>query len=363
MTAPAYPARVTVTTPGLLFAGIAWDDRGFQVALLDSDGAAVGTPRSFPAGQVGALTAYLREIDTSGAELVCVIDSTNGMLDGGLMSAGLRVHRADPQVLPARPPFGSVDAASLARTAATRLAELPRLAIQSGTLTGRGDESDRWLRDSEPGTAALTAAGRCVERVASTEKVVALTFDDGPNPPYTHRILDVLERYGVPATFFCVGLHASAHTEELARMTEAGHGLANHTWSHPFLPDLSVAEFAAQLERTDEAVARVAGEQGSRLFRPPYGSRSPQILDWLARQDTGSVVLWDVDAEDWALPGADAIARTVLGRTAPGSIVLMHDGGGDRSQTAQALPAIVEGLLDRGYRFSRVDELIAAAGQ
>jgi peptidoglycan/xylan/chitin deacetylase (PgdA/CDA1 family) len=281
------------------------------------------------------------------------------MLDGGLMSAGLRVHRADPWVLPSRPPFGSVDAASLARTGVTRLPELSRLVIESGTLTGRGDEHARWLRDSEPGTTALTGAGRCLERGEATdEQVIALTFDDGPNPPYTGRILDVLDRYGVPATFFCVGLHASAHTEELARMTEAGHRLANHTWSHPFLPDLSVAELAVQLERTDEAIAGVAGEQGPRLFRPPYGSRSPEIVSWLAEGDHGTMVLWDVDANDWALPGAEAIARTVLDQARPGSIALMHDGGGDRSQTADALPAIIEGLLDRGFRFARVDDLM-----
>ena len=191
--------------------------------------------------------------------------------------------------------------------------------------------------------------------------MIALTFDDGPNPPHTGRILDVLDRYGVPATFFCVGLHASAYTEEVARMSEAGHRLANHTWSHPFLPDLTVAELAAQLERTDEAIARVAGEQGPRLFRPPYGSRTPEIMSWLGETDAGRMVLWDVDANDWALPGADAIAGSVLARSRPGSIVLMHDGGGDRSQTADALPAVIEGLLARGYRFARVDEMTAPA--
>jgi peptidoglycan/xylan/chitin deacetylase (PgdA/CDA1 family) len=342
----------------MLFAGIAWDGRGFEVALLDEQGAPVAEAVRFPAGQVGALTDHLLALDWSSDQpLICIVESTNGMLDGGLMSAGLRVHRADPWVLPARPAFGSVDAGSLARAGVTRLPELSRLVIESGTLTGRGDEHARWLGESEPGTAALTEAGRCLERARATDdKVIALTFDDGPNPPYTGRILDVLDRYGVPATFFCVGLHASAHTEELARMTEAGHRLANHTWSHPFLPDLSAAELAVQLERTDEALAAVAGELGSRLFRPPYGSRSPEILSWLGEGNHGTMVLWDVDANDWALPGADAIARAVLDQARPGSIALMHDGGGDRSQTAEALPAIIEGLLDQDYRFVLVDE-------
>ena len=122
-----------------------------------------------------------------------------------------------------------------------------------------------------------------------------------------------------------------------------------------------MAELAAQLERTDEAIARVAGEQGPRLFRPPYGSRTPEILSWLGETDAGRMVLWDVDANDWALPGADAIAGSVLARSRPGSIVLMHDGGGDRSQTADALPAVIEGLLGRGYRFARVDEMTGPA--
>jgi peptidoglycan/xylan/chitin deacetylase (PgdA/CDA1 family) len=291
------------------------------------------------------------------------VESTNGMVDGGLMAAGLRVHRADPWVLPTRPVFGSVDAGTLARAAVTRLPELTRLALEDGSLTGRSADYARGVQDSEEGLRALTSSGRCLahgERGGDTagDRVIALTFDDGPNPPWTGRILDVLERYGVPATFFCVGLHASAHTEELARMAEAGHGFGNHTWSHPFLPDLSEREFALQLERTDEAIAQGGGSPKRRLFRPPYGSRSPEVLSWLAAGDGPSVVLWDVDTDDWAMPGADAIARSVLEQARPGSIALMHDGGGDRSQTAEALPAIIEGLLADGYRFALVEEML-----
>jgi peptidoglycan-N-acetylglucosamine deacetylase len=343
------------------FAGIAWTDRGFDVAVLDAAGAPVAPPSTFPAGSVRSLTEALVAMDRPDQPLVCVVESTNGMVDGGLMAAGLRVHRADPWTLPARPALGSVDATTLARAAATRLPELTRLVLEEGSLTGRSADHARGVRDAEPGMRALTAAGRCVTSGPRTgdDTVIALTFDDGPHPPFTNRILDVLDRYEVPATFFCVGLHASAHSEELARMAESGHGFGNHTYSHPFLPDLSARELAIQLERTDEAIAAGGGTTKRRMFRPPYGSRSAEVLSWLAADDDSTVVLWDVDASDWAMPGADAIARTVLDQARPGSIALMHDGGGDRWQTAEALPAIIEGLLAGGYRFALVDELLA----
>ena len=345
----------------MLFAGIAWSDRGFDVALRDPSGATAGPDVHVPAGRLAELTAYLRERDReAGGELVCVVESTNGMVDGGLMAAGLRVHRADPQHLPDRPLLGSVDAGTLAGTAAARPGDLTPLVLESGSLTGRSADAERAAAESDPELAALTRAGRCLVSGPRNDgdKVVALTFDDGPNPPWTGRVLDVLARYGVPATFFCVGLHAGAHTEELARMAEEGHGLGNHTWSHPFLADLSVPEFEVQFERTDEAIDDVVGARPCRLFRPPYGSRTGEILTWLGRPGGPTTVLWDVDTEDWSMPGPAAIAQAALRQARPGSIVLMHDGGGDRSQTAEALPAVIEGLLERGYRFARVDDMV-----
>jgi peptidoglycan/xylan/chitin deacetylase (PgdA/CDA1 family) len=195
-----------------------------------------------------------------------------------------------------------------------------------------------------------------VRRGGRDRAEIALTFDDGPNPPFTDRILEILARYAVPATFFCVGMSADARPAEVSRLLDAGHTVGNHTWSHPYLPDLSRIELAGQIERTAAALTR-AGCPTPTLFRPPYGSRSPDVLAWLPDMATGTV-LWDVDAGDWAMPTAPAISRAVLDGAEPGSIVLLHDGGGDRSATVAALPGIIEGLLARGYRLVTVDRML-----
>src|SRR3954447_10294704 len=144
------------------YAGIAWTGRGFDVAVRDDSGEA-GPIVHLPV--VADVTAHLRELDrAAGADLVCVVDSTNGMVDGGLMAAGLRVHRADPWLLPPRPRLGSVPAASLAEAGAWRLPEMPRLVLDGGSLTGGSDEYARLLRASEAATAQLIEAGRCVVR-------------------------------------------------------------------------------------------------------------------------------------------------------------------------------------------------------
>lgn len=331
----------------MLFAGIAWTATGFDVAFRDDAGVVPADPGGFTAGSSGELVGRLVQLDAAVVhQLVCVVDSTQGMVDGGLMRHGVAVHRADPWLLPLRPAFGSVDADTLALAGATRLVDLPRLVLTEGSLTGRdvpGVQSGR-------GDGALegdpSSARRWSRLTSSAGNAVALTFDDGPNPPCTDAILDVLERYDVPATFFCVGLQARAHPETLARMTAAGHAIGNHTWSHPLLPDLTPGEVAGQVDRTAKAIALATGGQPPPLFRPPYGAGADAVL---ASPDAVTIdtVLWDVDTGDWAMPGSSTIARAVLTRARPGSIVLMHDGGGDRSQTVTALPAIIEGLLGR----------------
>lgn len=335
----------------MLTAGIAWTADGYDVAVLGAAGRPAAPPVHYPADRVADLIAYLRAFELGAV----VVESTNGLVDGRLTAAGLPVWRADPGSLPERPVLGSVDAPALAARAQTAGAGLTHITLNGGTLTGRNDELTAGIRRAEAVEAELTAAGRCLSHGDRHRKQVALTFDDGPNPPHTNAILDVLERYGVRATMFCVGMHAAVFDQEVARIAEQGHLLGNHTWSHPFLPDLTAAQLREQIAATN-AVCPTADGNVSRFFRPPYGSRTPEVLEWLA--DSGVVVtLWDVDPGDWARPGAEAIASRVLAQVQPGSIVLLHDGGGDRSQTAEALPVIIEGLLERGYHFTTIDRL------
>jgi peptidoglycan/xylan/chitin deacetylase (PgdA/CDA1 family) len=335
------------------YSGVAWTATGYVVDVVDGAGHRLAPTATFGRGQLPDLVAYVRH---TGESAVAVVESTNGIVDGQLMAAGVTVYRADPHLLPPRRGFGSVSAVDIACAAQRDLAALTRLERRRGTQTGRENEIDSCIAGSEPASAALTAAGGCLSHGDRRRPEIALTFDDGPQPPYTGQVLDVLERYGVPATFFCVGLHAGGHPDEVVRMREQGHQLGNHTWSHPFLQELSRAELVAQVERAGDAIALAGGVPAPSVFRPPYGSRTAQVIDWLADLDT-TMVLWDAEAADWAMPGADAIARRILDRARAGSVILLHDGGGDRAQTVAALPAIIEGLLVRGYRFVTVGAL------
>lgn len=336
----------------MLYCGVSWNAVGFEVAIAGPGGESIGESKQFAAGAADDMIGYLLQVRRPH---VTVVDSTNGILDGRMMAAGLTVYRADPEGLPQRPAFGSVPAASLAQAAGRDLSALAELKPDRGTQTGREADVNAGICASAATLDELTSAGQCLSNGARDAYDIALTFDDGPLPRYTEQVLDVLERYGVRATFFCVGLNALAYPDQVRRIQAGGHRIGNHTWSHPFLHELTRPQLVEQVTRTSELVAQVSGTAPA-LFRPPYGTRSPQILRWLT--DLGpTITLWDVEPFDWASPGADAIARTVLDQARPGSIVLLHDGGGDRSQTVASLPAMIEGLFARGFQFVLVDEL------
>ncbi|MEO3974853.1 polysaccharide deacetylase family protein [Streptomyces sp. CAU 1734] len=344
----------------MLYVGIAWTADGYDVEVIDARGNRAAAPAQWGAERVSELTQWLLDTERE-SRLPCavVVDSTNGLLDGLLTAAGLAVHRADPWVLPERPAFGSVSALALAESARTALGSLSPLTAEGGGQTGRDDDYHNGIRHSEPLEAELGRTGRCLRHGPRDRREIALTFDDGPDPVFTRQVLDILARYEVRATFFCVGLHVNALPDEVRRIRDAGHSLGNHTWSHPFLPDLTAEQFRLQIDRTSDAFERAVGEVPT-LFRPPYGARTPESLGELL---TGgpALALWDVDSWDWARPGPEKIAKTVLDHAQPGSLILMHDGGGDRRESVRALPAVIEGLLERGLGFVAADDLRSVA--
>jgi peptidoglycan-N-acetylglucosamine deacetylase len=338
------------------WAGVAWRGGDFEVTVVDEAGNEVVPATEFTGRQLDALIGLLTECaERAGGDLRTVIDSTNGIVGGHLLAAGLSVYRADPPALPARPPLGSAPGKVLACCGVSRPAALTGLSVSGGTLVGRSREYLAKIALSTLAKRRLTRSGQLFERGSDARREVALTFDDGPHPDYTPRVLEILARYDARATFFCIGLNALAYPELVARTAEEGHQVGNHTWSHPYLPDLTRDEVLRQVDATNEALAKASGGDNT-LVRPPYGARTPALLNWIARHGMVTA-LWDVDANDWAVPGTDAVVAKVTGEVRPGSVVLMHDGGGDRSQTVEALPRIVETLLADGYTLVTVDRV------
>lgn len=186
-----------------------------------------------------------------------------------------------------------------------------------------------------------------------TRHAVALTFDDGPWSD-TPQFVRVLEARHVHATFFLIGRQVAGHGALLRRELADADVLGNHTFTHPDL--VRAGGVSTQLSRTSEAIERTASYRPC-LFRPPYGSYDGAVVGAaLALHMT--TVLWDVDPMDWARPGTDAIVQRVLSAVRNGSIVLMHDGGGPRDETLQALPRIIAGLRARGFALLTVPELL-----
>jgi len=201
-------------------------------------------------------------------------------------------------------------------------------------------------------------AGEIVARVEIDEKVVALTFDDGPMPGYTQRVLEILEREDVRATFFLVGEAIAAHPVEAALIAEAGHEIGNHSYTHSRMVLKSYDFVASELQRTD-ALIRTAGHAGPIHFRPPYGKKLFNLPRYL--EDHGVVsITWDVEPESYGEGprSRDDLVRGVLDAVRPGSIVLLHVMFRSRSESMAAVPGIVKGLRERGYRFVTVSEML-----
>lgn len=214
--------------------------------------------------------------------------------------------------------------------------------------------------------------GSTVTHGPLNERVVALTFDDGPNPPYTGRILDVLERERVHATFFLVGRAVRAYPNVVRREVRDGDAIGNHTWDHPHLIVMRRSQIRASLTRTGDAIYRAAHVR-TNLMRPPFGARDWPVME-VAHKLGYTVVMWSVPlARDWEYPPPQIIAQRVLPRVSDGSIIVLHDGNRgqlcakrglparvcDRTSDIEATKLIVDALKKQGYRFVTIPQLIA----
>jgi peptidoglycan-N-acetylglucosamine deacetylase len=205
-------------------------------------------------------------------------------------------------------------------------------------------------RAARPAPAArLTPTSPTAPAAAGSAGVVYLTFDDGPTPAWTPRVLALLARYQARATFFVLGRSTAAHPELVRQEFAAGHGVGNHTWSHRRLTNLRGAQLVAEVNTTSTAIRQITGAP-VRCLRPPFATMDAASAEQVRALGL-RLVLWDIDTNDWLRPGTGAIAGRVLGRVRSGNVILMHDGGGNRSQTVVALEQVLATLSARGYRF------------
>lgn len=183
------------------------------------------------------------------------------------------------------------------------------------------------------------------------EKVIALTFDDGPDPIDTPEILDILKTKNVRATFFVLGQAAKENPALLKRLIKEGHEIGNHSYSHDFQQRRLIEE----IKKTDQEVFVSTGVH-TYFYRPPGGLVSQNQLETV-KKNGHIVALWSVDSIDWRNPGVKQIIDNVIKNTFPGAIILLHDGGYQRTQTVKALGPIIDALRDRGYRLVTLSEL------
>lgn len=189
------------------------------------------------------------------------------------------------------------------------------------------------------------------------DMVIALTFDDGPHPSQTLKILDILDKYGIKATFFAIGVNAEYYSESIKEAVARGHEIGNHTYSHPKLDKLDSNALKQEILRSEKSIYDVCGYKTD-LMRPPEGLVGTDLKE-IARDLGYKVILWDIDTRDWAHTSPYEISRNVLKNVSSGDIILMHDYIGKNSPTAEAIELFIPKLLDMGYRFVTVSELIS----
>ena len=206
--------------------------------------------------------------------------------------------------------------------------------------------------------------GRTFTSLARGTKQLALTYDDGPNDPHTMRLLEVLARHNVGATFFLIGRYVQQRPDIVREIVKAGHVIGNHTFTHPFLTFKIAAEVRKELTDCRAAIQDVIGES-SNIFRPPFGGRRPAVLR-IARELGLEPIMWNVTGYDWNAPPAVVIENKVSSQIRGGDVVLLHDGGhkqmgADRSQTVLATDHLITRYKSEGYDFLTIQQMLEGA--
>ena len=219
------------------------------------------------------------------------------------------------------------------------------------TVLAAGAQDSNTTPSPSPSPAKLAT----YSQVRVDQPYIAMTFDDGPSSENTPRLLEMLKQRNIKATFFLIGENAAANPDLVRRILAEGHEIGNHSWTHPQLSKLSDDRVTAEITKTQDAIKDASGYTPT-LLRPPYGAITARQREWIENQFGLNIILWSVDPLDWKRPGASVITQRILSQVRPGAIILSHD---IHKQTIDAMPATLDGLISKGYKFVTVTQLIA----
>ena len=225
--------------------------------------------------------------------------------------------------------------------------------------------SIKFFSISNYSTAVIPTSGNNTTVVQSgpkEEKIIAITFDDGPHPTYTSQILDLLKEYDAKATFFVLGMYAEKYPDLLKRQYQEGHEIGNHTFSHINVDKTSKEEIEKEFLKTQDIISSIIGTK-PKIFRPPYGLYNKRVLE-IASKNQCTIILWSTfqDSKDWSNPGVDKIITTTFSKIQNGDIILFHDYVyKEESHTVEALKTILPTLKKEGYQFVTISELLESS--